>query len=542
MAGGCWRKRNIPTEPLRNYRLRVETVGSRIVCSIDGREVISVNDSRYDSGKVGLFATCPVRFHEITVAASEKAKNEFIALRERKQAEIQALRLANPQPVLWKRIKVQGFGAARALRLGDLDGDGRKDLLLVQNVPFFGGNYNRISCLSALDLDGNLLWQVGTPDPQHAWVSYDPAVQIHDMDGDGTNEVVYAEGEWIKVAEGRTGREKARYPVPESKILPGEKSWLEYKHYYRRDLLPFLNVDCFTFADLRGTGKPLDVIIKDRHTRLWAYTNEFKPLWSGTANLSHYPYVYDYDKDGRDEIFIGYTLFESDGSLVWTLDDKLQEHADGIVAADLSLSGKPDKIFISASDDGVAIADLKGNLLKHHRVGHAQTPTVGNFRPDVPGIEYCNINYWGEPGLITLYDSNGDEIIHFEPFHAGSPVLPVNWSGDGTELILLSTSPKEGGMLDGWGRRVVMFPEDGHPDLAYDIQDLTGDPRDEIITWDPDWLYIYTQSNVFAGDSIYAPRRPPSYNESNYRPVVSWPGWQKIERNESDIRSVLQKG
>ena len=84
--------------------------------------------------------------------------------------------------------------------------------------------------------------------------------------------------------------------------------------------------------------------------------------------------------------------------------------------------------------------------------------------------------------------------------------------------------------MDGWGRRVVMFPEDGHPDLAYMVHDLTGDPRDEIIVWDPDWIYIYTQSDAFSGDSIYSPRRPPAYNESNYGITVSWPGWKKAGR------------
>ncbi|HLA41101.1 MAG TPA: hypothetical protein VJ417_13960, partial [Candidatus Glassbacteria bacterium] len=69
--------------------------------------------------------------------------------------------------------------------------------------------------------------------------------------------------------------------------------------------------------------------------------------------------------------------------------------------------------------------------------------------------------------------------------------------------------------------------EDGHPDLACLTADLTGDARDEIITWDPDWIYIYTQSDTFGGDSIYAPKRPPEYNESNYRPELSWPGWRK---------------
>src|SRR5690606_42109089 len=41
----------------------------------------------------------------------------------------------------------------------------------------------------------------------------------------------------FKILDGCTGEEKARHPVPSSAILPGETSWKEYQHYYRRDLL-----------------------------------------------------------------------------------------------------------------------------------------------------------------------------------------------------------------------------------------------------------------------------------------------------------------
>jgi rhamnogalacturonan endolyase len=514
-----------PTDPAKSYRFCVETSGTRIRCSIDGHKIFDVSDKRYADGKVGLFATSPVAFHEIRVSATSKAKEEFVALKAAKEAEIANLRCNNPEPLLWKRIRTPGFGVARALRLGDLDGDGQLDFLLVQNMPFFNSNYNQITCLTALDHEGRMLWQTGKPDPEHAWVSYDVAVQIHDLDGDGQTEVVLAQGPWILILEGLTGKEKARYPVPSSEILPDEKSWLEYKHYYRRDHLPYLNVDCIAFADLRGTGKPQDVIIKDRHTRFWAYTNRFELLWTATANLGHFPLFHDSDKDGRDEVYIGYSKFDPTGKLLWTLDDQMGEHADGICAGDFTLDNGPERVFIGGSDDGVLLLDGAGRILKHHRVGHAQTPSIGQFRPDIPGLEFCNINYWGEPGLITLYNSSGDEIINFELIHAGSPVQPVNWRGDGTEFIFLSPNPLEGGLVDGWGRRVVMLPDDGHPDLAWMAYDLTGDPRDELIVWNTEWIYIYTQDRPFAGTRIYAPLRPPLYNESNYAPVVSWPAW-----------------
>ena len=84
-------------------------------------------------------------------------------------------------------------------------------------------------------------------------------------------------------------------------------------------------------------------------------------------------------------------------------------------------------------------------------------------------------------------------------------MLPVNWRGDGQEFVLLSGNAKEGGMIDGHLRRVVMFPDDGHPDLAANVLDLTGDQRDEIVLWDQERVWIYTQDRPFKGDEIYAP-------------------------------------
>jgi hypothetical protein len=511
---------------MKSYKLRVDVSGNKILCFIDDEMIFDINDDRYSGGKIGLFATSPVAFHEVSVTTTPENKKEYLREKLILEEELENLRKENPKCKLWKKIDTRGFGAARAIRLGDLNNDKKIDFLIVQNMPFFGNNYNRITCLTALDHSGKMLWQSGKPDPEHAWLSYDVAVQIHDLDGDGKTEVIMAQDNWIKVLEGDSGREKARYPVPSSEILPDETSWLEYRHYYRRDLLPYLNVDCISFADLRGTGKPQDIIIKDRHTRLWAYTNKFEMLWTASANLGHFPFFHDSDRDGRDEVYIGYSKFDPDGNLVWSLDSLLGEHADGLYVGDLTLSNGPEKVFVGGSDDGVLIMESSGRILKHHRVGHAQTPSIGQFRPDTPGLEFCNINFWGEPGLITLYNSSGDEIINFELFHAGSPVLPVNWRGDGTEFIFLSPNITEGGLVDGWGRRVVMFPDDGHPDLAWMAHDLTGDPRDELIVWDTESIWIYTQDKPYTGDKVYKPERQPLYNESNYATAYSRPGWE----------------
>ena len=53
-------------------------------------------------------------------------------------------------------------------------------------------------------------------------------------------------------------------------------------------------------------------------------------------------------------------------------------------------------------------------------------------------------------------------------------------------------------------------------DLPLQIYDIDGDGRDEIILWNKDRIFIYTQDNVVKGD-VHSPRRYPTYDASNYR-------------------------
>ncbi len=190
-----------------------------------------------------------------------------------------------------------------------------------------------------------------------------------------------------------------------------------------------------------------------------------------------------------------------------------------------NLSGDPKaapRVYASGSDEGFLMWSIDGKLLKHVRVGHNQSPAVGKFRMDVPGLQYMSVNFWKNPGIVTLFDWDGNILAQEEPIHSGSVMLPVNWRGDGQEFVLLSANAKEGGMIDGQLRRVVMLPEDGHPDLTAAVENLTGDARDEIVVWDQRSVWIYTQDRPFAG-KVVEPVRNPMYNDSNYRTNVLLP-------------------
>ena len=105
------------------------------------------------------------------------------------------------------KFDTPGFGAGRNVRFGDLDGDGQLDMLFAQNVAKVRGDaFDQISCLTAVTLDGKVLWQQGRPNPKNGLLTNDTPFQIHDLDGDGRAEVVLARDFQLQVLEGRRGR------------------------------------------------------------------------------------------------------------------------------------------------------------------------------------------------------------------------------------------------------------------------------------------------------------------------------------------------
>jgi hypothetical protein len=496
------------------YLLRVQIEGPRMHAFVDGKLVLEASDSEILKGKAGLTAEAPTRYQDFAVTAQVPAANAIQARIRAREAELAQLRASNPLPKLWKRFNTPGFGAGRNVRFGHLDGDGVPDMLIAQNVPHVHGDaFDAISCLTAVNLDGKVLWQSGRPDPRNTLLTNDTPFQIHDIDGDGRDEVVLVRDFKLEILDGRTGRVRRWV-------------WMPQAPETRDRPYDLVAGDSIAFVNVTGHPDRRDILVKDRYNYFWVFNNQLELLWKGSGQTGHYPYPFP-GQDGRDLITLGYSLWDPSGRQLWSHDSELRDHADGIMMG--NLSGDPHsepRIYASGSDEGFILFDRQGNILKHVRVGHNQSPVVGKFRTDVPGLQYMTVNFWRNPGIVTLFDFEGNILEQQEPIHTGSCMLPVNWRGDGQEFVLLSGNTKEGGMIDGKLGRVVMFPDDGHPDLAASVLDVTGDARDEIILWDADRVWIYTQDRPFTGDRIYAPVRNPEYNESNYRTAVSLPAWK----------------
>ncbi|MFO1021800.1 MAG: hypothetical protein U0903_14060 [Planctomycetales bacterium] len=494
----------------------VELRGKHITATLNGQKIADLDDETFTSGRIALTAGGPTRFDKVAVTVSPEEKQKLdarIAERDSTEARLQA---ENPQPKVWKKFSMKEFGVGRNLRFGDLNGDGQIDVLVGQ-MEHHGpkDKFSELSCLTAVTFDGKVLWQIGEPDPWKDHLTNDVAFQINDLDGDGKNEVIYCMNQELVVADGGTGKTKQKVPTPQAISTP------ENPQKYPRIL-----GDSLFFADLRGRGRGDHLLLKDRYTNFWVLDPNLQTLWHGSCTTGHYPYAKDIDGDGRDELFVGYSLFNADGKKLWSLDSQVKDHADAVIACDLHPE-KPGevKILCSASDEGFYIADLEGKILKRHRIGHAQNLTVANLRSDLPGLEIIVSNYWGNQGITHLYNAEGEPYFDFEPSNHGSICSPVNWTGKEEEFWCLSPNPEQGGLYDGYGRKVVKFPQDGHPDMCYMSLDVTGDCRDELIVWDPFELWVYTQSDAPLAGKLYKPRRNPLHNISNYGGSGSFPGW-----------------
>jgi len=515
----------VEVAPEEWFDVRVEVRGARVAARIGPAE-LEADLAEYPSGCVGLLAARPARFGPIRVTALGAEAERLADLKHRRAARLAGKRKALPRPVVWKQYDTRGFGTGRRIRLGDLTGDGRVDFLLIRLA---GKHKHGVGSLTAMSADGDVLWQSGQAEPPANETSGDGAVQIHDIDGDGRNEVVVAWDGQFQVLDGRTGKVKVAAPLPAMKPICKEfKGSVNHWGGGYNDDGPTVVPSAICFADLAGRGAPRDVLLVDNYHTLVALTPEFEELWRTVCSHGHFPAVYDFDGDGRDSVLAGYQHLGPDGQLIGRV--CLTDHQDAIYAGPLDTEGAgPAKVVMAGGEDGLLTLTAEYDI-RQRIMGHVQRLSVGRFRPDTPGLCVATILYHGNPGIVSLFDSTGKRLWTRDYPVVGSTLQPVNWDGGGIELMLFSgirpAQGAAGGLIDGDGDLVVPLPDDGGPGFAAYAYDFDGDGLDELMLWDYERIWIYHADADPPAGARYRPVRPPLWNASNFQAYWSRPRWQ----------------
>jgi hypothetical protein len=502
----------------RYYHLKAVCEGNRIACYVDGQPVFVAYDDVFPTGKVGVRTNTRSRMYGVQVTTTESGNAAYVSRQSAYDREVAEASEKYPKPVLWKRIDIGDYWPCQ-VRFGDFRGAGKKEIILQQET----GEGLRVVCL---DTEGETQWEQVYP----AAAKLERTV-VHDLDADGVEDFIGVEGDLLRVVSGKTGEVVAETELPRTgpyKGLRGE-SVKPYLHKLRA-LWP---------CRIRKTEKAQDLILRDGDPAasgfsLWAYDEHLNLRWRQDAHETWYGmyiWFYDVDGDGRDEILPGYQLYDGDGNLLWVMEGaEYIEDSGGAGHIDHAAFGELDgdegngpEIGIAGSDPGFFLVDARdGSVLRHHRYGHVQGIYAGNFRPDLPGLEMWMGDRWDTYGIINLVSGRGDPLARFEPDNITVSGIPVNWTGDGEELLFLSSSPKAFGFYDASARRVVRPVCEGLPFTWHggQVEDLIGDARDEIVYIHEGAIYIVTQDRPYTGERIYAPTRRMDISEPGWKPNV----------------------
>lgn len=494
-------RQELEMDDRKTYHIEIEVSDCTKVL-LDGKLVLKGNTKLCLGGRIACVAKSACRYSQIEVLMTDTAYQKHLARKTGEEEQLSRKRAEYPKLRCIHKIDLKDFGTGRQLRIARVNG--KPIFLMAQHQKrMIRDSFARLSCLTAFDYTGKVLWQIGEPNScaDNTLISCDLPFQIADINHDGRLEVIYSMDFEVVVIDLETAREIRRMPTP---VIHGDEL-VKNEPFYR------LNVDAIRVADFEGLGYKGDFILKDRYQNVWAFNQNMEQLWRyHHKNTGHFPYIYDFDGDGRDEMFVGYDMIDHDGTMVFSLPMN-SDHTDEIIYARLH-PNQPKRLILASGNEGFNIVNTDGTIYKHNEIGHAQRISVAKYDTDREGLQICVTAFWGSDGIVAMYDCEGNLIAETEQQSNGNIITPVNY--DGRHILCLLHSDEDGGLADSRLDRVVLFPKDGHPTLCSEVYDIDDDGIDEILCWDLKELWIYK------AESCGKPVRYEKYPDegfSNYR-------------------------
>lgn len=371
------------------------------------------------------------------------ASNEFGTSAPTNEAFIM---VAGAQAVLLNEFNIREMaGQACRLRLGDLDGDGRTDILACNTAYQTSDSSNPrvLYSLTAINIEGEMIWQwfanpeATEPEDRNTKTGADEPVQIQDVDGDGFNEVIVVgnpnpelangprDGDILFILDGRTGAVKQQMSFADIQEKTGVNM---------RDMHDCIVLGNFDGRTVNGRSVNQHIVLKTRYNsieifemidketgelvmnHLWGYDSARMnaagypvrvPDPDTGRNISqavtgHYPLVVDLDGDGVDELISNYTVMNAAGEILWKVPHIIYDadgnragtatdHVDTIQVGDVD--GNPDnglEVIFGGGGTGMSTfcfyAD--GSLCWTNNIAHEpQSLILADFRTEATGLE-----------------------------------------------------------------------------------------------------------------------------------------------------------
>lgn len=495
------------------YTLTVEAIGSGFRCTCDDAGIfLTATDSHYPRGRIGIRGNSLGKIADAKVEITPGQRQYNNILQANYDREVAKEREKYPKMVFAKTLDLTDFGHV-SVEFANLRNKLHPDMLLTRS------DGDKVT-VTAVDLELNVLWERNSPITNGNYAVFRDAT-------DGHRELITIRRNNFEVINLETGEIVAESPFPRP---IKHKLWVLASGMADRP------------GNVRGTDEPGDILIRycdaeshiEEKEQLMVMDDKFNELWSVTSEPpglghTHAAQFFDVDGDGKDEVLACYQLLSPEGKTIWTMresEDILGRagagHIDFSVIGNFAGDEELDPTIFVCSGGVYVVDGLTGCCRSSHRIGHTQGGKIGNFRPDLPGLELAGRNRWGSMGIVNFINGRGVWLNRMHPDPIGHPSGPVNWSGDGQELVYIG-SYRGFGLYDGHGRKVMELPTEWCNESNYRNRptimfvNVLGDPRQEIIHFWQGVLTIYTQDRP-------APN-PKRIYDPIHQGIVSWPRW-----------------